>query len=119
MDVRSIHVTFAAGGIGGAMAHNGTLRSPLSPTSAFQNVLSRFNFSQLDDLRSAFGAPSAKNGMNGSAAQAEYVQRAAEWIRFTFLTPLGGVIFDHNDDVHTRIFHELVLPGRKRRASCT
>jgi hypothetical protein len=38
--------------------------------------------------------------MNARAAQAEHIQQAAERILFTLVTPLGYVIFDHNDGVH-------------------
>ena len=74
--------------------------------------------------------------MNTSAAQAEYIQGAAEGIGFTLVMPLGRVIFDHSwqgipfdhlgiasaealiIDVttYTLISYELVRPGGKRSA---
>ena len=45
--------------------------------------------------------------MNPSAAQAEYIQGAAERIRFTLVLPLGRVI-DHHNGVHNKV----LLPGR-------
>ena len=65
--------------------------------------LLHFNFPELDHLRLAFWAPSANDGMNATAADAKYVERAAKRIWFTLLTPLGRVIFDHHDDVHSSV----------------
>jgi hypothetical protein len=66
------------------------------------------NFLDLDHLRAAFWAPRADNRMNASAAQAEYIQRAPEWIGFTLMTLLRRVIFDHHNSVHDK----MLLPGR-------
>jgi hypothetical protein len=38
--------------------------------------------------------------MDTSAAQALYVECASHWIRFTLITLLGPLIFDHHDSVH-------------------
>jgi hypothetical protein len=43
--------------------------------------------------------------MNASAAQAKYIQCAAERIGFPLVTLLGRVIFNHNDSVHGKVCH--------------
>ena len=70
-----------------------------------------FNFVDLDHLRPALRAPSANNRMNASAAQAEYIQGAAEQIGFTLATPLDRVIFDHHDGVHGPAWKEEERPA--------
>jgi hypothetical protein len=45
--------------------------------------------------------------MDASAAQAGYIQRAAEGIRFMLVLLLGRVIFDHHDGIHGRVFPSL------------
>ena len=66
------------------------------------------NLPDLQHLRATFWAPRADNRMNPSTAQAEYIQGAAERIRFTLVLPLGRVIFDHHNGVHNKV----LLPGR-------
>src|SRR5580704_1153212 len=79
-------------------------------------------FSDLDDLRTAFWAPSTNDQMNASAANALYVQRRSHGIGSAFITLLCHLILDQGDSTHTRdtrwMFHErFCLEGRG--ASCT
>jgi len=66
------------------------------------------NLPDLQHFRAALCAPRADNRMNPSAAQAEYIQSAAERIRFTLVLPLGLMIFYYHNGVHNKV----LLPGR-------
>jgi hypothetical protein len=55
--------------------------------------------------------------MNASAAQAEYIQRAAEGIGFTLVVPLGRVIFDHHDGVHSKGFPSITWASQAQKPS--
>ena len=73
-----------------------------------QGSSSFVNLPDLQHFRAALCAPRADNRMNPSATQAEYIQSAAERIRFTLVLPLRRMIFYYHNDFHNRV----LLPGR-------